>query len=276
MDKPPKVAGWYPVKDWPGWQSYWDGTRWSEPVQSQAPQPPAQAQPPEPASVDTGPQSPAQTQGAVQPPPVQQHGSPPPPIPPPVGAQSRKSGTPGWVKALVIIGGILLTMIVGCAALIGVGVNEAGKELEEESSGDISDESEVKETATVGQPLTLKGTTYEVTSVDKSQSVGDSFTKEEANGTFVTVKLKLTNEKDDPATISESAITMVGGNDKAYSTSDDALLAVDDQFLLEEIQPGLSEEGTLVYDLPSAALSGAELQVEDLFSDDKGRIALGL
>lgn len=90
------------------------------------------------------------------------------------------------------------------------------------------------------------------------------------------VELSLRNEKNEPATILSDALKVVGGNKSTYSTSDDALLAVEDQFLLDEIQPGVTETGTLVYDLPDSALAGAELQVEDLFSDEKGRIDLGL
>jgi len=80
-----------------------------------------------------------------------------------------------------------------------------------------------------------------------------------------------------PATISESAIQVIGGNDKSYSTSSDALLAFPDQtFIFEEIQPDVTKSATLVYDVPKGAVDGAQLQVEDLFSDAKGKVRLGL
>ncbi len=53
---------------------------------------------------------------------------------------------PGWVKVLAIIGGLFVTMIVGCAALVGSAANEVGKELKEEFAGDVSDASESKAT----------------------------------------------------------------------------------------------------------------------------------
>lgn len=132
--------------------------------------------------------------------------------------------------------------------------------------------------AEVGDRVTLKGTTYKVTSVDTAKTLGDNpYTKEKANGQFVIVKLQLTNKKDEPATILEDNIRLIGGNGKNYSTSDDALFAVEDAgFILEEIQPDNTEKGTLVYDLPKKAVSGAQLQVSDLFSDSTARIELGL
>ncbi len=91
------------------------------------------------------------------------------------------------------------------------------------------------------------------------------------------VDVTLVNEKDEPATIMADALRVIGSNGSSYSTSDDALMAVDDQFsILDEIQPGLNETGTLVYDLPPDAVSGAKLEMSDLFSDQKGRVRLGL
>jgi len=130
--------------------------------------------------------------------------------------------------------------------------------------------------ARVGDKVTLKGTTYRVTKVRTSQSIGKDFMKEQANGRFVVIKLQLTNRKDEPAMIISENLRLIGGNGKNYSTSDDALFAVDKPLLLEEIQPDNTEKGTLVYDVPKGAVKGAALRVEDLFSDSKASIDLGL
>ena len=209
--------------------------------------------------------------------PVQASTTPPPTFVPPAQATTpapKRKNT--WVKVLLIVGACFLALIVGCAALIGTAANEVSKEIAEDKTGDVSDPSEVKASASVNEALSLKGTTYKVTSVRTADTVGESYARERANGTFVLVEVELTNEKQKPATIMSDSLTLVGGNGSAYSTSDDAILALDDQFLLEEIQPGLSESGTLVYDVPPSAVDGAQLQVEDLFSEDKGRIKLGL
>jgi hypothetical protein len=133
------------------------------------------------------------------------------------------------------------------------------------------------QTAKVGDRVTLKGTTYRVTSAETTDSLGtNEFDTVQANGQFVVVKLTLTNRKDEPATILEDNLRLIGGNGKNYTTSTDAILAVEDSFLLEEIQPDVSQKGTLVYDLPPGAVKGAKLEVTDLFSDSKAEIKLGL
>ena len=87
------------------------------------------------------------------------------------------------------------------------------------------------------------------------------------------VDVELTNETKRPATLMTKLPTLVGGNGTAHSTSGDAL---HDPFLRGRVQPGASRRGSLVYDVSPSSVKGAELRVEDLSSDDKGRIELGL
>ena len=95
-----------------------------------------------------------------------------------------------------------------------------------DSPGGGANTSEVTATASLGEALSLKRTTYKVTDVRT-----------------------------------------------AHSTSGDPL---HDHFLRGQIQPGASTRGSLVYDVSPSSVKGAELRVEDLSSDDKGRIELGL
>ena len=128
----------------------------------------------------------------------------------------------------------------------------------------------------VGESIAVKGTRYRVRAARTELALGQSFARERADGTFVVVDLELTNLKNDTRTITSEAIKLVGGNGKTYDTDSDALFSVDDALLLEEIQPDLTQKGTLVYDIPPTATAGAKLRVEDLFSDDHGFVDLGL
>lgn len=180
----------------------------------------------------------------------------------------------------------LILLVFGLLAIPLVGADDSCGTEEEEPTverqgtgqgGPNGGASEVGAIANVGDKLSLKGTTYQVTKVETASSVGDQYTGAQANGVFVIVDLKLTNEKDEPATIFEDNLRLIDAKGNSYSTSDDALLAFANQtFLLEEIQPGLTESGKLVYDVPENALKGAKLQVRDLFSDSTGEIKLGL
>jgi hypothetical protein len=63
--------------------------------------------------------------------------------------------------------------------------------------------------------------------------------------------MKVENTGDEPQFMDASSQYMFIG-DKEYSTSSDALLALDDSenFFLEQINPGNSVEGVMVFDIP--------------------------
>lgn len=171
---------------------------------------------------------------------------------------------------------IVVAMLLFAFPLMGADDSCSEEEPTVEKQGDGGSKS-VGATAGVGDKLTLKGTTYRVTDVKTAKKIGNEYTGATANGTFIVVDLQLTNEEDEPATIIEDNIRIIGGNGSSYSTSDDAILVYPEQtLLLEEIQPGVTESGKLVYDLPPEAVKGAKLQVEDLFSGSTGDIKLGL
>lgn len=170
---------------------------------------------------------------------------------------------------------IVVVMFLFAFPLMGADDSCSEEEATVEKQG--SGESATGAVAGVGDRLTLKGTTYRVTNARTAKQVGSGYTAVTANGAFIIVDLQLTNEESEPATILEDNIRVIGSNGSSYSTSDDAILAFPGQtFLLEEIQPGVTESGKLVYDLPSGAVSGSKLQVEDLFSGSTGEINLGL
>jgi len=185
----------------------------------------------------------------------------------PKGARPKKRAR---LKVMAAVGVTLLALLAGYAAGIGTAFNGVG-EAARRVGLDVG-------RAGVNEPISLRGTTYQVTGARTASSIGDGFTDATANGTFVIVDLSLTNEGERPATVLVDRLRVIGGNGSSYSVSDDALLRLDNQEFLfdEQIQPGLAERGTLVYDLPPQAVAGGELQVNGSRSQELGRIALGL
>lgn len=182
---------------------------------------------------------------------------------------------PWWKRTWVLVlAGLFVIGLIGSA--VSPPQNDSGDGSSSGASSSAEDDDASEQIASVGESLTVEGTRYRVLSAEKEFSVGESFARERADGIFVIVRIELTNLKDDTRTITSEAIKLIGDNDNAYDTTTDALLAVDDAFLLEDVQPDLPKQGTLVYDVPLSATQGARLRVEDLFSDEHGFIELGL
>lgn len=121
---------------------------------------------------------------------------------------------------------------------------EPADEKEDASSSDAGAE------AGVGEPVQVDDTELLVTKVDKGKAhLGDEVLGADAQGEFVIAHVKVTNKGDGRIDVFDQDFVLVDADGKQYSTSDDAIL-VDDVISLQQVNPGNSIEGLLVFDVP--------------------------
>lgn len=117
-------------------------------------------------------------------------------------------------------------------------------------------------THSVGETFQVGELSYTVNDVSTRQVVGTNpYLQEEADGEFVLVDIEITNEGQESTRISNSHLTLVDSQDRTYSVDSDAFAAVENSFTFEQLDPGLSKSGTLVYDTPPSQ-EGRQLQVD--------------
>lgn len=85
---------------------------------------------------------------------------------------------------------------------------------------------------------------------EPTATIGGEFTEETAQGEYIPVNLSLTNTGSDAAYVMDSDIELKAG-ETTYSSSTDALFALEDAFVFEEVNPGNTLTGTLVFDVPA-------------------------
>jgi hypothetical protein len=159
-----------------------------------------------------------------------------------------------------IVLGILVVMILGCVGLFTVvakGAKDAVDNLDDNASGKNAVAGSMNTPARDGK------FEFTVTKLECGKtSVGDSILAEKAQGQFCIVSLTVKN-------IGKEAQTFDGSTQKAYDAkntqySDDAAAEVtlnkDAQTFLEQINPGNSVKGQLVFDVPKGTkLASIEL-----------------
>lgn len=102
----------------------------------------------------------------------------------------------------------------------------------------------------VGDKATDGNLTFTVTGVDTSDTLGKDVMATEAKGKYVIVHLTVKNTGDEAATFNAGpSQTAFDADGKKYETSSDAMMTLDNSFL-EQINPGNSVKGRLVYDVP--------------------------
>jgi hypothetical protein len=173
----------------------------------------------------------------------------------------------------------------GAALLIVVAVATSGGESatgDSAGSGNTSSSSASAKTggksSKVGQAVTNAGTTYKVTSVDTTKTLGDpNVFGTQADGVFVVVTLELTNNKDETKTFLDNSSNIVTSDGRSYEPSSDGVMAFgDDSLMLRDIQPDLPTSGKIAFELPPSKVSGSTLVIEDLFGSGEIKVDLGL
>jgi hypothetical protein len=260
--------GWYPDPEGPG-QRYFDGTQWTEHRSGiqQVPPPP---------------------QG-------QWHGGPPPVVnqaytqarPP------KKSNTWKW-----IVGGIAALIVVSTIANSSSttteekGGDNAGSASSSNAGSKTSEKAEQKAKAnedpekpnnasddytphvgSAGQ-ITVDGIVYSVSGVEQRKSIGDTSLglDEQASGAYLVVNLEAHSTKGQTETLTDQTFKVTYDGGPEYSTDTDGTVALtmegsgsEEPFFLTDIQPDSDEKGTIVFDVPDAALGKKlELRVNEL------------
>ncbi|HEY7706128.1 MAG TPA: DUF4352 domain-containing protein [Gaiellaceae bacterium] len=168
-------------------------------------------------------------------------------------------------KIALIVGGVFISLAI-LGALIpaddtGDGAGGDSAEVSEpEAASPPSNRADDDNEPHVGSDGSVIVDTLEwrVVSVRSGKAIGNEFTRETADGVFVVVALEVTNGKDESVTLSSDQVSYeVSG--KKYETDSDGTVALsiqDDEetFLLKDLGPDVTTEGSVVFDVPQATL----------------------
>ncbi|PEA86140.1 DUF4352 domain-containing protein [Bacillus thuringiensis] len=126
---------------------------------------------------------------------------------------------------------------------------QASTEVKEE----VKKEEPKKELSKEGESSKVK---IAVGSVETLESVGSEHINEKAQGVFKVVELTLTNNQKDAITLSSNSFKLVDNQDREFSPNSTAQIKLNvanggnSKFLLEKLNPGLSQTGKIIFDVP--------------------------
>ncbi|HHB1963433.1 TPA: DUF4352 domain-containing protein [Bacillus cereus] len=160
------------------------------------------------------------------------------------------------------LGVIALVVIIFIAAVVD-GNNDPKEKASNEPKQEVKKDApkkdkeakkeEPKELSKEGESSNVKIT---VGSVETLESVGTEHINEKAQGIFKVVELTLTNNQKDAITLSSNSFKLVDNQGREFSTNSAAQIKLNvanggnSKFLLEKLNPGLSQTGKVVFDVP--------------------------
>ncbi|MEV4322384.1 DUF4352 domain-containing protein [Microbispora rosea] len=192
----------------------------------------------------------------------------PPPYPQTVVVQ-KKGG--GCLKALLIGGAVLMGLIVLGTALKSGGQNDTRAGLTETPEHTTqTDKPRKPQTPALGDVVKDGKFAFKVSKVEKGLSqVGEGFTVSKAQGQYVLIHLTVKNIGDEAQMFSDSAQKLIDAKGRTFDADSGAaaLGLKGSNAFLNNINPGNSVNGILLFDVPKdVKLKAVELH-DSLFSD---------
>jgi hypothetical protein len=102
---------------------------------------------------------------------------------------------------------------------------------------------------------------YTITDVRTASQVGSDAVGAEADGEFVIVRMELENVGSESFDVSSDPFTLVDDQGRSYDVDREAQVYPDNAIVFEQLDPGLSKEGVVVFDVPPDQ-TGRELKIE--------------
>jgi len=140
------------------------------------------------------------------------------------------------------------------------------------NGGSTPEPHEIGDTFTVGNgDQTVE---YVVESATAYNEIGGQYSSEEASGVFAVLVLKMTNQTDETVDVSSNHLKMVNEEEQQFDADAGAGVYVDsdpridaDSISFEQLNPGLSVSGAVVFDLKPGATYQLLVEPIGFFSD---------
>ncbi len=144
-----------------------------------------------------------------------------------------------WTKVILAIIGITLLIAGGYQLYMALG-GESQRE----------DEKAKKSAVFIGDTIAnVDGVDFCVTSVTDTQTVGSGYSEVTTENNFIVISIKITNNSNEPYDVN-SLRFLLTENGNEYEYCGDALFVFDNQMYMDTINPSLSKEYTIVYEVP--------------------------
>lgn len=160
-----------------------------------------------------------------------------------------------------------LTAILVIIVIMMIGGSKGGGNSISSSSTSGSKQEQVATSFKMNEVAQNGDLAFTVTKVTEAKSLGNSYTKKNAQGVFKVITVKVENKGKETKTIDSSMLKLKDAQDRTFERSIDGQTAkglaqgqVD--LFLQQVQPSLSVTGEIVFDIPADA-TGLVLQAKD-------------
>lgn len=171
--------------------------------------------------------------------------------------------------------GMKIAIIVIGALVISTNTDVIQKEISQEQTKEISKTASIDQEAYyAGDRVEIGNFAYTINSYYTTDKIGQdlmgSFMGEEADGIFLVIDLTIENIVMESKTLWSTNIKAIDDKGRTFDHDSTAeiYLKSGQQFIFEQMQPGLPKSGKIVFDLPKDINGGLKISSDSVWSDE--------
>ena len=181
------------------------------------------------------------------------------------------------IGCLIILLIIIALIMIGSNSGNNSGSDNSNKQSKETKSDNTSNNSQ--KVGKVGETISDGDLGFTISAIKNATSLGSTYTKKTAQGTFYVLNVKIQNNSNSTKTINASDFSMIDSQGRKYEYSTEGQMALTlsqdgTDLFLKQVQPSLSITGSIVFDVPKEA-TGLKLVAQGGLFSDKVTIDLG-
>lgn len=177
-----------------------------------------------------------------------------------------------WFAKHKILTGVLVIILIAIISSSSGNKNKGTNTTTTQGSNNKTTQTE--SIGKIGEAVTANDLSFTATDISKAKSLGNSYSKKEAQGTFNIITLTIKNTGKETVTIDSSMLKVTDSQGRKFDYSIEGQTAkglaqgkVD--LFLQQVQPGLSVTGDIVFDLPDDATDLKLLVKGSMFGTEK-------
>lgn len=182
-------------------------------------------------------------------------------------------------KELSIVKKILcFVLIIGLIGIAASGsANGDAKKKESKKDEPVDEVKEEKKEYKIGEVAKVGEVDYLINNVEVTKQIGGEYVNTTAQDTYLIIDISITNNEKESLSVADSFFKLLNGENEYSSDSRGAIYLNDSSIIFKELNPGVTLQGKIVFDVPESVAMANEtkLQVQTgMWGSEKDVISL--
>lgn len=167
-------------------------------------------------------------------------------------------------KELSLVKKILcLVVILGIIGIAASGSSNGETKKKEQKKDEPTNEvTEEKKEYKIGEVAKVGEVDYLINNVEVTKKIGSEYVNTTAQDTFLIIDISITNNEKESLSVADTFFKLLNGENEYSADSTGAIYLNDSSIIFKELNPGVTLQGKIVFDVPESVAMANETKLQ--------------